>query len=221
MAKGAMFLMVKATEVNKLLERNEIEVDDLILQVNQVLAMMDAHEQMDIHGALSSDGINRVYAIRNKITIHPHAKEHIVWSYFKHRISGKDSLSDDLIQEMLQEYEENKFLAVESLFVDSLKNDVLSLSQIEVAENILSGKAFLKESISFKCREIIRSGNSLNADEVSKLIELRAFSTLDFALDKKAITMEGLERFVEPVNSEKDRKIKLVLFQKANKIKAE
>ncbi|WP_175537604.1 hypothetical protein, partial [Mycobacterium tuberculosis] len=113
------------------------------------------------HRVLSPQAINRLHPVLDKMTIHPHLKEHLVWSYFYHRLSGLDSLSNELMQAMLNEYSQNKFLAVESLFINALKSDIISLKQLEIIEKFFSSKAFIKESAAFKCREIVRAGNKL------------------------------------------------------------
>lgn len=63
----------------------------------------------------------------------------------------------------------------------------------------------------------LRAGHLLNEADVSELLQSGAYSTLEFALDKNAITADGLNQIVEPSHMEKDRKIKLALFKKASK----
>jgi hypothetical protein len=175
---------------------------------------------MNLFSELSTEAINRIYPLLDKIAIHNHTREHITWTYYKQRIHGLSSLSSDIFQDILNVYLIFKFLALESLVIEMLKTDILSLTQVKIAEKVFLSKAFSKESVAFKYRDMIRSGKKLNSEDVLELLQLRAYTTLDFAIEKNAITTDGLNQIVEPVEKEKDRKTRMALFQKANSHKS-
>jgi len=63
---------------------------------------------------------------------------------------------------MLECYSKHQFLAVESLFVEMLKNDFLSINQLGFAEKVFTGKSFVKEAAAFRCRHKVRTGNLIS-----------------------------------------------------------
>jgi hypothetical protein len=212
--------MSQIEKVAVLLECNNFDDFYVIQELNSIINQLDNREQMNLFSELSTEAINRIYPLLDKIAIHNHTREHITWTYYKQRIHGLSSLSSDIFQDILNVYLIFKFLALESLVIEMLKTDILSLTQVKIAEKVFLSKAFSKESVAFKYRDMIRSGKKLNSEDVLELLQLRAYTTLDFAIEKNAITTDGLNQIVEPVEKEKDRKTRMALFQKANSHKS-
>lgn len=71
----------------------------------------------------------------------------------------------------------------------------------------------------YKVRRDLNNGIPLNKDSIQELFDLKGFNILETALDKKAIPAELLDIFKQPEKGESFRKIKTVLFEKANKLK--
>jgi hypothetical protein len=209
--------LLNAEKINSLLKHSDYHENNVIQEINRIIRHMDISEQMELHNALSNEAIEKIYPMLNQLSLHDHAKEHVIWSYFSRKICETGSLTDDLFQEMFKCYSKHQLLAIESLIIEMLKNDFLSTNQLGIAEKVFTGKAFIKEAAAFKCRHKVRTGNLLNEADVSALLQLGAYSTLEFALDKCAITADGLNQIVEPGHMEKDRKKKLALFKKASK----
>ena len=210
--------MLSASKMlNRLLESSDTCGNELIREMDSLINRMGTGEQMELHGALSSGAIDKIYPLLDQLSLADHAKEHIAWSYFKRKIDGSESLSDELLHEMLECHAKHRFLAIESLFVEMLKHDALSMHQLERVENVFSGKAFVKEATACKCRHKVGNGHLLDESDVSELLRLGAYAALAFALDRKAITAEGLKRIVEPGPGEKDRTKKLALYKKARR----
>lgn len=211
--------MSNAEKINRVLERSGMDDRELVQEINGMIKRMDAGEQLELYGHLSPTAILRKYPILNELSLNVHAKEHLAWSYFRHRIYGTEAWGEELLGEMIGVYAQFRYLAIESLFVEMLKHDRLSLKQLDQADQIFTGKAFIKEAKAFKCRHKIRSGNCLTADDVSELLQLGAYGTIAFALDRNAVTPDGLDQIAEPRPTERDRKKKLDLYQRACKLR--
>ncbi|MDO3411253.1 hypothetical protein QWJ34_15920 [Saccharibacillus sp. CPCC 101409] len=184
--------------------------------INRVLTKMDRGERMTLNGCLSARALSNLYPILNDTVLEREAREHIVWTHFLHESKRRGEIwTDEFVQRIVAEYRANRYIAVESLVVQGLKEDRVTETQIERLAEVMEAKAFVKESAAFRCREKVKAGGELDAEEVSRLLRLRAFSTLDYALDRRAVRPEALRRFAEPEAGEQDRKTKERLFAKA------
>ncbi|MEV5025869.1 hypothetical protein [Paenibacillus sp. LPE1-1-1.1] len=122
---------------------------------------------------------------------------------------------------MLHAFAATGYLALVSLVIAAIKRDRLSLRQLEQAGKIIEDKTFMKEATAFRYREAVKAGFILNSEDVLSLLSMRAYSTLDYILERKAATREGLSVFSEPQLGEKDRKIKRGLYEKASQVLSE
>lgn len=125
------------------------------------------------------------------------------------------------MEELLQACSATGYLALVSLLIDAVKRDRLTVIQLEKAENIVDNEVFIKEATAFRYRESVKAGELLNTDDLLKLLNRRAYTTLDFILERKAVTKEALEVFWEPEIGERDKKIKESLYRKAKKLLSE
>ncbi|MGG4143830.1 hypothetical protein ABEW34_11900 [Paenibacillus algorifonticola] len=207
--------VISAEELEAIHLENDNEDDQIIESINILLAKMDLDEQLELHGMPSPKALSNIYNARDKVEMHPHVKEHIAFAYFSGKIAEQGHIDMTLFNEILHEYKANGFIGLESVLITEMKKDSLSPAQVIELEQFLSGNAYHKEAEAFKCREKVRSGEKVDTDQVMNLLYLRAYHALDFALDHGAIAGNGLKAFKEPTASERDRKIKLALFQKA------
>lgn len=209
--------MSKGIELNRLLETsNQEHLEDELLKMNSLISKMDIGEQLGLAGELSNIGMRRLYALMNHTVMVQGAKEHLAYAYFEDRIK-QQGMDDDILAELLQAYSETEFIAIASILIDALKCDVMTVSQLEAAEKTVFDQTFLKEANAFKYRVAAKAGMLLNREDIKILLNLRAYSTLAFVLDKNAVAQAALDLFHEPIDGEKDKKMKRALFQKANR----
>ncbi|WP_419872183.1 hypothetical protein [Candidatus Pristimantibacillus sp. PTI5] len=198
----------------------ELQVDELC-KINSLISGMSTSQQLGLSGELTPKANSRLYHAMNRIVLIPAAKEHVAFSYFAGRIEQELELGDSLLEELLQALAATGYLALVSLVITVIKRDRLSLMQLEKAEKIIDEKTFMKEATAFRYREAVKAGFILNSEDVLRLLSMRAYSTLDYILESKAATKEGLGVFSEPQLGEKDRKIKRGLYEKASQVLSE
>lgn len=194
---------------------------DELCKINSLISEMNISRQLGLSGELTPKANSRLYYAMNRIVLIPAAKEHIAYFYFAGRIEKELRLGDSLLEELLQAFAATGYLALVSLLITEIKRDRLSLMQLEKAEKIIEDKTFMKEATAFRYREAVKAGFILNSENVLSLLSMRAYSTLDYILERKAVTKEGLNVFSEPQLGEKDRKIKRSLYEKASQVLSE
>lgn len=59
------------------------------------------------------------------------------------------------------------------------------MNQLGFADKVFTGKSFVKEAAAFRCRHKVRTGNLLHESDVTELLMLGAFSTLELQLTKE------------------------------------
>jgi hypothetical protein len=200
--------------LNSVLEKGSSS--EQLLAANEILRRLDVSEQMEIHNKISVTALRNLFAILHDVTLVPEAKEHITWYYFRELVKQKEGLlSDDLLEEIIDYYRRNKYLALESLVIEALKEDRITTKQTIKCTEVFQSRAFNKELLSFQCRSVIRNGKLLESKQVKDLQAAKAYSVLELAFDAKAISMKDLDLFTVPDKLERDRKIKLKLYEKA------
>jgi hypothetical protein len=206
-------------EINALFEKVATIQEEDLSKLISIINNLDLSQQMEIHGDLSGRALNGLYLLRHKVSLSSHAKEHISWKYFNQRIKQSSGIiSDSILKEIVNEYVSNKYLALESLIIEAIKQDNLSKDQLTRIESNFNSKAFKKEIFAYRCRDIVLGGGLLDESQVVELLSSRAYSTLELALENSAITRKGLEQFLEPVDSNADKKRKELLFKKARNL---
>lgn len=142
----------RTANLNAFLEQTDLSERDVIRGINRLVGRMTYSEQMELHGSLSPKAMERLYPLLDRLKLVNGAKEHVTWAFFKRKIDALHALDDGLFREMLEAYGKTRFLAIESLFVEMLKTDKLSMAQLRMAEGIFTGKAFIREAASFRSR---------------------------------------------------------------------
>ncbi|MDQ8737407.1 hypothetical protein [Paenibacillus sp. LHD-38] len=205
-----------------ILESSELELHkDELLIINSFISEMDTNQQLRLNGDLTHKANYRLFHAMNQTVLIPGAKEHIAFSYFSASFAKEHRVGDHLLEELLQAFSATGYLALVSLLINALKRDRLTVIQLEKAEKMMDNEVFIKEASAFRYRVAVKEGKLLNTDDLLKLLNMRAYTTLDFVLERKAVTKEALGGFWEPVIVERDKKIKESLYRKAKQLLSE
>ncbi|KEQ23517.1 hypothetical protein [Paenibacillus tyrfis] len=202
--------------INELARDRRYSKEEMIKRLEHLITQLELGQQLELHSSLSEEALSMIYSFRKRLAVAPAVQEHLVWRYFKGGVSKSgDSIDAKLFDEMIHEFIDSGSLGVESIIIQVVKSDILTESQLEKAKSVLTSKAFEKEYLACSFRKKIDSGMMLDSGDIHKLLEIRAYSILELAIDKKAVTSDGLNCFVAPGEGTSDKKMKLNLFRKA------
>lgn len=210
-------LLVKICES---LDSDRLSLSELASEINDIISQHELSEQLELNGSINKQQLARLYSVLNLVHMDSSVKEHITWNYFKNKCDETDTtyISEELLKEIVETYTESKYLGLESLIIDALKTDKIQLNQISILEKSIFSKAFIKESVAFKHREIIRDGGILDKEQVVTLLKYRAYTTVELAIDHHAVSKDGLLEIRKSSPQENDRKLREKLFNKAQKL---
>ncbi|WP_435921101.1 hypothetical protein [Paenibacillus sp. DYY-L-2] len=116
-------------------------------EIERLINAMDLSDQLEIHSLLNSSTIKAITKNKNEIHIDSSVKEHMIWFYF-HGLSWSDKMLDQLIQI----YNEEHYLALESIVIRAIKTNEVKMNQIDRMESAFSSKEFQKQIKSWKQR---------------------------------------------------------------------
>lgn len=202
---------------------DEKDEQKFLLQIKSFLESIPDEERRRIPEAFSKNVINRIYPVMNELNFSEEVQEHLIWAYFKNKLD-EESLNEHLLFEILNKYKEKKLLAIESVIITAIKEDKVSISQLDHLreffndQGLLSEKAFLKESLSLQVRLKSKNGQKLNRKEVEELYAREAFRTLQSMLQEEKVDPEALKIFEHPKAGEKNKRLKASLFDEAQKL---
>jgi len=209
-----------------MIQKIEDEKDEqkFLLQIKSFLESIPDEERRRIPEAFSQNMINRIYPVMNELNFSEEVQEHLIWAYLKNKLDEKESLDEHLLSEILNKYKEKRLLAIGSVIITAIKEDKISIPQLDKIreffndQGLLSEKAFLKESLSFQARLKSKNGQKLNRAEVEELHAREAFRTLQAMLQDEKVDPDALEIFERTEAGEKNRKLKASLFEEAQKL---
>ncbi|MCP1310210.1 hypothetical protein [Paenibacillus tyrfis] len=205
-----------AKAINELARDCCYSEEEMIKSLELLITQLELGQQLELHSLLSEEALSMIYSFRKRLAVAPAVQEHLVWRYFSGKVSKSgDSIDAKLFDEMIQEFIDSRSLGIESIIIQAVKSDFLTDSQLEKAKSVLTSKVFEKEYLACSFRKKIDSGVILDSGDIRKLLEIRAYSILELAIDKKAVTSDGLNCFVAPGEGTPDKKMKSNLFRKA------
>ncbi|MUG46444.1 hypothetical protein [Paenibacillus woosongensis] len=207
-------------KISESLDSDRLSLSELAAEINDIISQHELSEQLELHGSINKKQLARLYSVLNLVHMDSSVKEHITWNYFKNKCDETDTtyINEELLEEIVETYRESKYLGLESLIIDALKTDKIQLNQISKLEKCFFSKAFIKESVAFKHREIIRDGGILDKEQVVTLLKYRAYTTVELAIDQSAVSKDGLIEVRKPNPHENDRKLREKLFHKAQNL---
>ncbi|GBF74330.1 hypothetical protein PA598K_02668 [Paenibacillus sp. 598K] len=190
----------------------------LINRVNRLLSNLGMSEQLSLHHDLSDAALDFIYQNIDDITLDDGPLEHIVWSFFWRKVKQK-SLSEELFSRLVDAYERTKYVALESLVIGLIKEDLLTEAQLNEVLARIPTKTVLKESFASRCRRNLQHGQSLSQEDMITLLDNRSYSTVRFAITTRSISREALLILEQPYTGEKDKKIRLELTRLVNEMR--
>lgn len=207
-------------KISESLHCERLSLSELAAEINHIISQHELSEQLELNGSINKQQLARLYSVLNLVHMDSSVKEHVTWNYFKNKYEETLTtyISEELLDEIVENYRENKYLGLESLIVDALKTDRIQLNLISKLEKSFFSKAFIKESVAFKHREIVRNGGILDKEQVVTLLKYRAYTSLEFAIDQHAVSNDGLLEIRKPNPQENDRRLREKLFYKAQKL---
>lgn len=210
-----------ARQINGLAETNLGEAETTAVKITDLLAQLDPSGQQQIHSLLSYPALKLIYELREDLHLAGEAREPLIWWYFRTELRRNDNRFDSVLFSMLlEEAAKHYTVALESIIIQALKSDALTSDQVSDAGRVFSSQAFLKESYAYQCRSCISEGDQLQSEQVKRLLELRAYSTLELALDRggKTLSPDGLALLVAQYRGEADKKIRANLARKVQSL---
>ncbi|GAA0134691.1 hypothetical protein YSY43_15310 [Paenibacillus sp. YSY-4.3] len=207
-------------KISESLDSDQLSLSELAAEINDIISEHELSEQLELNGSINKKQLARLYSVLHLVDLDSSVKEHIAWDYFKNKYEETNTryISEDLLEEIVETYTKSKYLGLESVIIDALKTDRIQLNQILNLEKIFFSKAFIKESVAFKYREIVRNGGILDKEQVVTLLKYRAYTSLEFAIDQHAVSNDALLEIRKPSPQENDRKLREKLFYKAQKL---
>lgn len=192
---------------------------NLIREINEILLKMTSSEQLKLHGSVEPTTLKGLYKYIDEINVEHDVKEHIVWFYYVRLHQRKNALIEDcLLDEILNDYMKFQFGALESFVIDLIRQNQISLKQIQRAREVMKNKEIDKQFHIYKIKKDVDNGLLLDRSDLIKLLDLNAFQAIEYVLEKNSIKKEALCEFKIPEKGEKDRKIKEALYKKAQEI---
>lgn len=207
-------------KISESLDGDRLSLSELAAEINHIFSQHKLSEQLELHGSINKKQLARLYSVLNLVHMDSSVKEHITWYYFKNKCDETDTsyINEELLEEIVENYKESKYIGLESLIINALKTDRIQLNQISNLEKSFFSKAFIQESVAFKYREIVRNGGILDKEQVVTLLKYRAYRSLEFSIDQHAVSNDGLLEIRKPSPQENDRKRKENLYNKAQKL---
>ncbi|WP_410769516.1 hypothetical protein [Fontibacillus sp. BL9] len=116
-------------------------------EIEKQINLMDISDQHEIHSLLHESTIEVITENKDEINIASSVKEHIIWFHFYNL-----TWSDEMLDQLIKIYKEERYLALESRVVSAIKSDEINDSQIQKLESIFSSKEFRKHIERWKKR---------------------------------------------------------------------
>lgn len=207
-------------KISESLDSDRLSLSELAAEINDIISQYELSEQLELNGSINKQQIARLYSVLNLVHMDSSVKEHITWNYFKNKCDETDTtyISEELLEKIVENYRESKYLGLESLIIDALITDRIQLNQVSNLEKSFFSKAFIRESVAFKYREIVRNGGVLDKEQVVTSLKYRAYTTLELAIEQYAVSKDGLLEIRKPNPHENDRRLREKLFNKAQKL---
>jgi hypothetical protein len=203
-------------EIDNLFNSNE---DQGLIQtrLNIILSQLCTSDQLGLYSELSDKALAGIYIMIDKINISKGAAEHIIWYYYKKKIeASSNTVNDKVVIQILNDYGKYKYIALESLIIELIKNYRLTPELfISTQETLTDNTEIRKQIYLSKIRSQIRGGEVLNKEQIVKLLNYAAYYDLNSILDQKAVNADSLDLFAKPEINESHKKIKTILYEKA------
>ncbi|XEC95214.1 hypothetical protein AB6A23_01130 [Paenibacillus tarimensis] len=188
-------------------------------ELNTVLRKMNASELLQFHSDLCVDSVKFIYDHFEDLTLDWDVKEHLILSYYLFLIQENNGVvSSNILNQLINDYKKYDFMALESLVIDFIKLRKVDRQQVLMIDEVFKNKAVKKQVITYNALLDIEANQYLDKNHIEELINWHSFDALDRALDKKLVENDALSAFKKPVDGEGNKKKKMALYEKAQKL---
>ncbi|KOP67332.1 hypothetical protein AMS62_20330 [Bacillus sp. FJAT-18019] len=137
--------MSDISSVIKMIDNAALQQD--FKEIEKLIKILDISDQHELHSLLNKKTIEVITEHRGKINIASSVKEHIIWFHF-----DKLSWSEEMLDQLINIYKEEHYLALESRVISAMKSDEIDVSQIDKLECVFSSLEFKKQIENWKKR---------------------------------------------------------------------
>lgn len=185
--------------------------------VDSILSTLTTVELGQMHGDLTNQALSGIHNMLNCIEISTEAKEHITYKFYLLLTEQHEQLNSALFLQIINEYKETKYLALESLIVYLLKEDKINEKDLTLLKDI-GTTVIVKEIYANMMRSKIEKKEILTDDDVKQLLKYEKYKILECALDKNIVDYHALRLFQMPEEGASNKRHKKVLFLKATQL---
>ena len=134
--------------------KSQTEIIQLICQacdrtdintIQDLINSLDISEQLGIHGYLRKIDLEFITINIDSLEINDGVKEHIVYSNL-----SRMNWSDKLLGEIVKIYKSYGFIAMESLVITAIKQDIITPTQLKLILLIFSGSKAIRKELTKK-----------------------------------------------------------------------
>ena len=134
-------------------------------------------------------------------------------------LDGTIKINNQIIDYILMEYKETESSNIESFVIHLLKADYMAAEYVNKIQQGFDNKEVTRQAYASLIRLKIDSEESIDEKAVKMLLDNKLFSTVDYALDRNAITDKAIDVLQRPSEGESFRRVKEKLFLKAEKLR--
>lgn len=111
-----------------------------IKELERLIRSLSLSDQLGLHSKLSLQTLEVIKDYKDQIDIRKHVKEHMIWYYF-----SQQEWREAVLEEIIHVYNEEGFIAMESIVVSALKEDQVEEHQIETIRKAFDTKEVKKQ----------------------------------------------------------------------------
>ncbi|WP_339324662.1 hypothetical protein [Paenibacillus sp. FSL W8-0194] len=109
-------------------------------ELERLIHSLDISDQLGLHGELSLKTLKVIKDHKDQVNINKAVKEHMIWYYF-----SQQEWSDSILAEVIKIYEQEGFIALESIVISALKENKVLDHQIETIRKAFKTKESIKQ----------------------------------------------------------------------------
>jgi len=189
---------------------NEHVVQKELTKLKLLIHSLPLSEQLTLHQYIPVSSLVYLLEHRAQLSLHSGVIEHMMWRYYQQL-----HWSTAMLQDLLADYQRERFIALQSIVIEAIKNDKLTEDQEKLIVENMSHPEIHRQLLFWQMRLKLRAAISFHRSEIENLIHHRGYSLIIEALDAKLIASADLSLFKEPIPKERDYKWKKQLWSKA------
>ncbi|KEO82851.1 hypothetical protein [Tumebacillus flagellatus] len=146
--------------------------------------------------------------------------EHALWRYYSTTLLTETiPLSTELFEEILDLYLPDQNLVLESVWVQLIKQNRLAPEQVERIRSASDSREIRKQLLIHRLKEKADQQKVFSREDVRELLQIRAYSLLQSALEQGLAEDGARQEFRKPLDGERDKKHLMSLYLLAHQSK--